>query len=175
MGVLVLVSSGANLEFQGLTLDIRGNMNTSMLKQAMLVLLVATGCQGAGWKTIGSAEYQAFPQQLSWEEAQAACQEQQANLASLLDFSAFSGVAGLCFQDWPGLWIGAFQPSSGSSSGWGWVDNSAWDYTAWSVGSPSGDGNCTELYGDENGIAWNDLNCDHKRAYLCKRPVNEEL
>ena len=129
---------------------------------------LSPGCQ-CEWKTIGGSEYQAYDQEKTWEEAQAACQEEGANLASLLDFKAFAGVAGLAFQDWPGLWIGAFQSAVGSP--WGWVDNSPWDYSAWSYGSPSGDGNCTELFGDENGIGWNDLECIHKRCYVCKRSV----
>ena len=62
------------------------------------------------------------------------------------------------------MWIGLSRPTRGSA--WAWVDKSPLNYEAWGQGSPSGDGDCAEIWND----GWNDLDCNaHKRAYVCEK------
>jgi hypothetical protein len=72
------------------------------------------------------------------------------------------------------VWIGLSRPTRGSA--WKWVDESPLNYEAWGVGL-SGDGDCAEVitgrYGAQHDQGWNDLDCNgHRRAYVCKKPVN---
>ena len=119
-----------------------------------------------GWKTIGSKEYCAINEAVTWDQAQAACVKMGGNLASILDSLTRAGVAAILTTTNDRVWIG-LNKVGGS---WTWLDNSTWGETQWwSSNEPSGDGPCGELLSYSGKTGWNDRSCNVNLAYVCKK------
>ena len=67
------------------------------------------------------------------------------------------------------------------SSGWTWICNTTISVTPekfpWSIGQPSGDGNCVKLYFDtKRGPVYDDTSCEHyaleTKSYICERRIS---
>ena len=107
-----------------------------------------------------------------WDEAEKRCNHEGAHLASILSVKEVAFIR--CLQDASAIhktWIGGKR--------WGnnfiWVDGSGFDYANWNTGQPDNQGgeeNCIEVYSDPGQSwhdAWNDIPCDQKRNYVCKK------
>ena len=107
-----------------------------------------------------------------WNEAEKICNQADAHLASIFSSEEVAFVR--CLQDSSSIhktWIGG--------SRWGntfkWIDGKAFDYENWNTGEPDnlgGEENCIEVYSDPGQSwhdKWNDVPCDMKRNYVCKK------
>ena len=121
------------------------------------------GCQD-GWSLYQSSCYRHFDTRLDWTKSQAACQEEKAVLASILDIGTNDFIKNLTSKSktqihYDQIWIGGFKPFGGS---WMWVDNSTLGYENWHPREPSGDENCMTILGDSHNRYfgyWNDADC----------------
>ena len=107
-----------------------------------------------------------YDSQLSWTQSQAACQSNNANLASVLDIGINNFVQNLLTSR---SWIGGNKPSgSPAGSSWMWINNSTWAFENWNTGEPNDVGgieDCLEMY-SHNG-KWNDGECSEIFSYVC--------
>ena len=51
---------------------------------------------------------------------------------------------------------------------WRWASGESWDFTSFAFGQPDGSGDCLQLW-YTFGSAWDDLDCELARNYLCER------
>ena len=107
-----------------------------------------------------------------WNEAEKSCNLADAHLASIFSDKEVAFIR--CLQDASSIhktWIGG--------SRWGntfkWIDGKAFDYENWNTGEPDnlgGEENCIEVYSDPGQSwhdKWNDIPCNQKRNYVCKK------
>ena len=70
----------------------------------------------------------------SWDEARRACQESDADLASITDEGTNKFLSTLTTED---SWVGGYKDSNNN---WKWSDGSTWGYTNWCRWQPDGSG-----------------------------------
>ena len=70
----------------------------------------------------------------SWEEARSACQESDADLASITNEETNAFLSTLTTES---SWIGGYKDSNND---WKWSDGSTWGYANWCRGQPDGTG-----------------------------------
>uniref|UniRef100_A0A3Q1C4T7 C-type lectin domain-containing protein n=1 Tax=Amphiprion ocellaris TaxID=80972 RepID=A0A3Q1C4T7_AMPOC len=105
----------------------------------------------------------------TWDDAEAACQQEGGNLASI-DMSYDQFIRNMNYTKYHNIWIGLTRDSS---FGWAWSDNMPVGFLNWAPGEPSAafhpgdvaEENCVEMYHDGN---WNDNNCLQKRGFACR-------
>ena len=97
----------------------------------------------------------------SWTEARSDAVSRGGHLATFTDAAEWDAVVtGLLLDGSPDYWLGGFQRKNDPADRWRWVDDTAWNFTAWALGEPNdwGDGLDSENYlmtwGD--GSVWND-------------------
>ena len=107
-----------------------------------------------------------------WDEAEKTCNHEGAHLTSIFSDKEASFVR--CLQDASSVhktWIGGKR----SGNDFQWIDGNPFDYDNWNTGEPDnlgGDENCIEVYSDPGQTwhdSWNDVPCDVKRNYVCKK------
>ena len=110
-----------------------------------------------------------FDDEFTWDQAQAACQSQDANLVTIVDSQHSDFIVSLFPSGSVGFWIGAHKPTS--TSDWVWADKTPFTFTNWSPPNPSGDGDCADMYA-LNGV-WNDKPCWaaqlYNSGYVCQK------
>ncbi|XP_062839526.1 dromaiocalcin-1 [Anolis carolinensis] len=139
--------------------------------------LLSGGAQAAdcpkNWLSYGSHCYGYFPQELSWQSAQAQCQRSGGHLASILDEDEHKAVATYLRQaqqlDDEDVWIGLSIPSR--SQAWTWVDGSQLGYSAWEKDKSyfALEGEHCALLEDSSGfLLWDNDSCSDDNPFLCK-------
>ncbi|KAL4228716.1 chromatin-modulating protein mrc1 [Mactra antiquata] len=109
---------------------------------------------------------------LTWDQAQADCKSQGAQLTSISNYHEERFISDHLFgYTSPALWIG--MNSLNVHQGYHWIDGAGFGYINWAPGEPNNVGNnerCGEIIasGSNNGM-WNDVPCDQRRSYVCKR------
>jgi len=118
------------------------------------------------WSPHGSSCYRLFTTTLTWNQAQAECQKQNSNLASVFDGGISTFIGSL--QKNRNVWIGAKRQGSDPKVGWKWLSNNPWQYQNWGPGEPNGASElCAEQFGATYSHTWNDKKCSDTLAYVC--------
>jgi len=100
----------------------------------------------------------------TWREARDDAVANGGHLATFGDSAEWDAVvAGLMLDGSPDYWLGGVQRNNDSTDNaahWRWVDDTAWNFTAWAAGEPNDFGCCSNsenylmTWGD--GSVWND-------------------
>ncbi|XP_023136670.3 macrophage mannose receptor 1 [Amphiprion ocellaris] len=104
----------------------------------------------------------------TWDDAEAACQQEGGNLASIDMSYDQAFVAGVVLQGKADVWIGLRRQEDGSYK---WTDGWPIFFTHWGPGEPSNikDEGCVSMHA---ALAfhgtWNDTKCDLTKPYICK-------
>ena len=107
----------------------------------------------------------------SWEEARSACQESDADLASITNEETNAFLSTLTTES---SWIGGYKDSNND---WKWSDGSTWGYTNWCRGQPDGTGqhlifNCVWL--KNKGVAkWDDGGS--ATSFICQLKTDDHI
>ena len=112
---------------------------------------------------------------MTWFDAQARCEKEGSNLASVQTVEEKQFMVTLDSLD-NYVWIGGNDIDTEGS--WVWIDGSAWNYTNWGSGEPNnccgtpntccGGEHCVEMRGTGNGN-WNDQDCNDRLPFICKK------
>nr|XP_054749960.1 macrophage mannose receptor 1-like [Lytechinus pictus] len=133
---------------------------------------VQEACGGEGWRADPSEEWCYKIEQdstLSFDEAQQACEGEDANLLSILSEAESNLIVGMIsLSPVEGFWIGAndrFQ-----EAGWEWTDASPFSYLNWQPGQPDNLQGIEEcVYMARGNGMWSDEKCDLTFPYICKK------
>ncbi|KAK0412067.1 hypothetical protein QR680_006016 [Steinernema hermaphroditum] len=133
------------------------------------IVLRRTSCEGQTQPCFNGNLYIVNRHELTWEDAEQFCYNQNGHLSSIhskeeADFVATQMKEANVFD----LWIGG-QRYEGKFH---WVDNSAWDYTDYSIGQPNdvSINKCLEIF-DASFKKWMNYDCDREYASICKIPL----
>ncbi|XP_048355832.1 struthiocalcin-1-like [Sphaerodactylus townsendi] len=124
------------------------------------------------WMSYNGHCYGYFHQEMSWRQAQAHCQRQGANLASILDRSEHQAVADFLHRiqfDDEDVWFGL--STSNRNQGWVWADGSPTGYSSWDRFKPSSflkNEHCALLEEDSGFMVWDNDSCYERNPFLCK-------
>jgi len=102
----------------------------------------------------------------SWDDAQAVCAADGADLATVNDATEFAWLSALA-EGTSSVWIG--YSDTATEGTWVWLDNTS-TYTNWVAGEPD-DGasyNCGIMW-DGNGDAFIDSDCADLRPFICEK------
>ena len=124
--------------------------------------ILFVGCE-EGWSLHDSYCYRVFTNTITWENAEAACQTEGADLASVLDMETNTFVWDMVKLTGKAAWLGG----NLQTGTWNWVGHGDWAYTKWKSGEPNGDGPCLELRIEADN--WNDGVCSWNRQYVCEK------
>ncbi|XP_003729542.1 perlucin-like protein [Strongylocentrotus purpuratus] len=129
-----------------------------------------------GWSLFGRNCYRFFSPKVNWQTAHDACQDLGADLVSIHDEAENAFAFALILTDdgkkptsWSAFaWIGLHQPNEPFV----WSDGSCLNYENWAPGQPDdarGGEDCGHLrnYGPPG--SWNDLGCNNRIGYICKK------
>ncbi|XP_023194031.1 macrophage mannose receptor 1-like [Xiphophorus maculatus] len=112
--------------------------------------------------------YKLIEKPATWDAAQAACEEQGGNLASIDMSYDQAFVAGVVLQGKADAWIGLRRQEDNSYM---WTDGWPVFFTQWGPGEPSNiqDEGCVSMHASIwfHGT-WNDTKCDQAKPYICK-------
>ena len=132
-----------------------------------------------GWSMFKGVCYRFYLDEKSWDDAEKKCKQEDAHLASLFSDEEASFVR--CLQDAASIhetWIGGRR----SGSNFQWIDGTSFDYYNWNTGQPDNQGgkeDCIMVYSDPGQSRdgkWNDVPCDVKKNFVCKKkPVGGRL
>ncbi|XP_056425131.1 CD209 antigen-like protein E [Hyla sarda] len=114
------------------------------------------------WNRIGDSCYLFSFKQENWLNAVASCNKQQSKLLILTGKEEMESLRPL--MNGKAFWIGLMK----FLSIWMWLDGTTLTYSNWSPNEPNNNhGNefCVEMKPED----WNDLNCDMKMNYICKK------
>ncbi|XP_053114504.1 C-type lectin BpLec-like [Hemicordylus capensis] len=128
------------------------------------------------WLFYEGSCYGYFPDKKCWKEAESACQEMGAHLASIQSKGECCHLRKYLSRYRPDgdVWIGLHNPkkSLGSTDAWQWSDGSFFDHSQWSEGQPNNYGKvgefCTELWKSTGFRKWNDESCRRENSFVCK-------
>ena len=126
---------------------------------------LATSCD-AGWDFLQSNCYSVQTQNLSWTNAQSACESLGGDLASVTS----NGVMSLLFnlQNEVDVWIGGNDLQTQET--FEWVNGDTWSYENWNTNQPnhlSGQ-DCVKY--KKNTGKWDDVSCDKEFMFACQKP-----
>ncbi|CAL8313738.1 unnamed protein product [Merluccius merluccius] len=114
-------------------------------------------------------EYQRNVQSaLTWHQARKSCQEQGADLLSIVELHEHSFITGLTNGLAVTLWTGL--NSLEADSGWSWSSGDPFRLLKWAAGQPSSapDHTCGVL-NTARAALWESSECSKKRGYVCRR------
>jgi len=120
-----------------------------------------------GWSQFESKCYKIFEEKKPWKEAQAICQEEGSNLASIISSSNNKFIEELIVKtpvEYP--WIGASLFSSELKE-FKWIDGTPFVYENWDTDQPIYNPReaCVEFVNGK----WHDFLCDFPRAFICQK------
>ncbi|CAL8293581.1 unnamed protein product [Lota lota] len=131
-------------------------------------------CPGKGtkdWDTdpVTGVQYQRNVQSvLTWHQARKSCEQQGADLLSLVELHEQSYIAGLTNTLGATLWTGL--NSLETDSGWGWSNGNPFRYLNWAPGHPtSAPGQACGALNTARAAQWENSECSKKRGYICRR------
>uniref|UniRef100_H0YSP9 Macrophage mannose receptor 1 n=1 Tax=Taeniopygia guttata TaxID=59729 RepID=H0YSP9_TAEGU len=105
---------------------------------------------------------------LTWHQARKSCQQQNAELLSIIDIHEQTYLKELTEGTDSALWIGLNRLDL--SSGWEWIGGSPFQYLNWAPGSPSPEsGKLCVVLNPETKAKWQNWECDQKLGYICKK------
>ncbi|XP_041924202.1 macrophage mannose receptor 1 [Alosa sapidissima] len=105
---------------------------------------------------------------LTWHQARVSCQQQGADLLSIVELHEQTYISGLTNILGTSLWIGL--NSLDFQSGWQWSNSNPFRYLNWAPGHPSSEPglNCGVL-NPGKASKWESLNCNKKMGYICRK------
>uniref|UniRef100_A0A7N8YK80 Mannose receptor C-type 1 n=1 Tax=Mastacembelus armatus TaxID=205130 RepID=A0A7N8YK80_9TELE len=130
-----------------------------------------------GWDTdpVTEVQYQRNAQSaLTWHQARKSCQQQGADLLSIVELHEQSYISGLTNTLGSSLWIGL--NSLDFESGWQWSNGNPFRYLNWAPGHPSSEPglNCVTL-NTVKASKWENNACQKKLGYICRRGNSTSL
>eukprot|EP00066_Takifugu_rubripes_P017013 XP_011606279.1 PREDICTED: macrophage mannose receptor 1 [Takifugu rubripes] len=130
-----------------------------------------------GWDTdpVTGVQYQRNAQSvLSWHQARKSCQQQGADLLSIVELHEQSYISGLTAFLGTSLWIGL--NNLDFETGWQWSNGSPFRYLNWAPGHPSSQPglSCATLNAGK-ASKWESNACNKKLGYICRRGNSTEL
>ena len=122
-----------------------------------------------GWTRFGDKCYKPFENALVFQDAEATCNLEGSNLASIHSDPENNFVQQM-LENFEQVLIGANVPAESSRCSWNWTDQTAWSYTNWGPGQPNDDINeqCVSILRDRNS-KWNDVRCSDAKRFVCKK------
>ncbi|XP_067686863.1 macrophage mannose receptor 1-like [Haliotis asinina] len=129
---------------------------------------------GAYWEESSVSDYcyQFNTELLSWMDARDMCMHRGGQLASITSITEQFYIAGrIKSMSIIGLWLGANDRDS--EGGWKWDDDAPFAYMNWVPGEPNDYGNSEDCgFVVVSNARWNDLNCQRRNGYICKKLGN---
>ncbi|XP_008296580.1 macrophage mannose receptor 1 [Stegastes partitus] len=130
-----------------------------------------------GWDTdpVTGVEYQRNAQSvLTWHQARKSCQQQGADLLSIVELHEQSFISGLTNHLGTSLWIGL--NSLDFESGWSWSNGNPFRYLNWAPGHPSSEPglSCATLNAAK-ASKWESSACSKKLGYICRKGNSTSL
>ncbi|XP_072234626.1 macrophage mannose receptor 1 [Leuresthes tenuis] len=130
-----------------------------------------------GWDTdpVTGVQYQRNAQAvLTWHQARKSCQQQGADLLSIVELHEQSYIAGLTNHLGTSLWIGL--NSLDFQSGWQWSNGNPFRYLNWAPGHPSSEPGLTcATLNAAKASKWESSACSKKLGYICRRGNSTSL
>ncbi|XP_029954996.1 macrophage mannose receptor 1-like [Salarias fasciatus] len=131
----------------------------------------------AGWDTepVTGAQYQRNLQSvLTWHQARKSCQQQGADLLSIVELHEQSYISGLTSHLGAPLWIGL--NSLTSETGWQWSNGNPFRYLNWAPGHPSSEpGHSCATLNPAKASKWETSACSKKLGFICRRGNSTSL
>ncbi|XP_075996316.1 C-type isolectin Sp-CL4-like [Genypterus blacodes] len=127
---------------------------------------------GHGWYYLTAGEcFKLFCSERTFQEARARCQDDCGDLVVMNSLHKYNMVLCRLFKEdkhhLVRAWVGGVRTANGK---FGWVDGSNFpSFTRWTPHQPDNarnQENCLEMNYNVWGH-WNDLNCGHKRRFVC--------
>uniref|UniRef100_A0A8C7Y9T5 Mannose receptor, C type 1a n=1 Tax=Oryzias sinensis TaxID=183150 RepID=A0A8C7Y9T5_9TELE len=133
--------------------------------------------QGSGWDSdpVTGVQYQRNAQAaLTWHQARKSCQQQGADLLSIVELHEQSYISGLTSHLGTSLWIGL--NSLDFESGWQWSNGNPFRYLNWGPGHPSSEPglNCATINAGK-ASKWESNTCTKKLGYICRKGNSTNL
>ncbi|XP_047424697.1 macrophage mannose receptor 1 [Mugil cephalus] len=130
-----------------------------------------------GWDTdpVTGVQYQRNAQSvLTWHQARKSCQQQGADLLSIVELHEQSYISGLTNHLGTSLWIGL--NSLEFESGWQWSNGNPFRYLNWAPGHPSSEPglSCATLNAAK-ASKWETSACSKKLGYICRKGNSTSL
>uniref|UniRef100_A0A672FZD2 Mannose receptor C-type 1 n=1 Tax=Salarias fasciatus TaxID=181472 RepID=A0A672FZD2_SALFA len=131
--------------------------------------------KGHSLMPVTGAQYQRNLQSaLTWHQARKSCQQQGADLLSIVELHEQSYISGLTSHLGAPLWIGL--NSLTSETGWQWSNGNPFRYLNWAPGHPSSEPglSCATL-NPAKASKWETSACSKKLGYICHRGNSTSL
>ncbi|KAL1006843.1 hypothetical protein UPYG_G00077910 [Umbra pygmaea] len=105
---------------------------------------------------------------LTWHQARKSCQQQEADLLSIVELHEQTYISGLTSVLGSSLWIGL--NSLDYDAGWQWSNGNPFRYLNWAPGHPSTEPglNCATL-NTGKASKWETSECSKKLGYICRK------
>ncbi|XP_032407990.1 macrophage mannose receptor 1 isoform X1 [Xiphophorus hellerii] len=130
-----------------------------------------------GWDTdpVTRVQYQRNTQAtLTWHQARMSCQQQGADLLSIVELHEQSYISGLTNHLGASLWIGL--NSLDYESGWQWSNGNPFRYLNWAPGHPSSvPGDSCATLNTRKASKWESSACSKKLGYICGKGNSTSL
>ncbi|XP_061778196.1 macrophage mannose receptor 1 [Nerophis ophidion] len=131
----------------------------------------------SGWDTdpVTGVQYQRnVLSALTWHQARKSCQQQGADLLSIVELHEQAYISGLTSTLGSALWIGL--NSLDYDAGWQWSNGNPFRYLNWAPGNPSSDPgmNCATLNAGK-ASKWETNPCTKKLGYICRKGTATSL
>ncbi|XP_034003884.1 macrophage mannose receptor 1 [Trematomus bernacchii] len=131
----------------------------------------------SGWDTdpVTGVQYQRNAQSvLTWSQARKSCQQQGADLLSIVELHEQSYISGLTNNLGTSLWIGL--NSLDYESGWQWSNGNPFRYLNWAPGHPSSEPGLTcATLNVAKASKWESSACTKKLGYICRKGNSTSL
>ncbi|XP_040922110.1 macrophage mannose receptor 1 [Toxotes jaculatrix] len=131
----------------------------------------------SGWDTdpVTGVQYQRNVQSvLTWHQARKSCQQQGADLLSIVELHEQSYISGLTNILGTSLWIGL--NSLDFESGWQWSNGNPFRYLNWAPGHPSSEPGLTcATLNAAKASKWESSACTRKLGYICRKGNSTSL
>nr|XP_006811675.1 PREDICTED: macrophage mannose receptor 1-like [Saccoglossus kowalevskii] len=123
------------------------------------------------WDLHGDYCYLFETNKLAFHEAEAACEQMDAKLTSILNLSEQKFISGRIDNRRTPMWFGLHDRNHEMQ--WEWTSGDEYSFTNWADGEPNNYfqvEDCAHIIVDEsrNG-EWNDITCDTDLGYICKK------
>uniref|UniRef100_A0A665X210 Macrophage mannose receptor 1 n=1 Tax=Echeneis naucrates TaxID=173247 RepID=A0A665X210_ECHNA len=133
--------------------------------------------QSKCWDTdpVTGVQYQRNAQSvLTWHQARRSCQQQGADLLSIVELHEQSYISGLTNNLGTSLWIGL--NSLDFESGWQWSNGNPFRYLNWAPGHPSSEPGLTcATLNAAKASKWESISCNKKLGYICRKGNSTSL
>uniref|UniRef100_A0A3Q3VSG6 Macrophage mannose receptor 1 n=1 Tax=Mola mola TaxID=94237 RepID=A0A3Q3VSG6_MOLML len=131
----------------------------------------ATKAITSGWDTdpVTGVQYRRNLQSvLTWHQARKSCQQQGADLLSIVELHEQSYISGLTNFLGTSLWIGL--NSLDLENGWQWSNGNPFRYLNWAPGHPSSEpGHTCAILNTGKASKWESSACNKKLGYICRK------